>query len=364
MDNREKVNAVINGRAIGFCLSQVDFTPMQINHLCKTKGISEDELMKYAGNCIKYVNSLGNVEEYFNKDLQNDEMRQFAIDNGFARVDPECQLVFDAFGVGWNLNSEGVSADSHPLGNMENYGQYHWPVPINTAMMDYGKKTVEKYKDEYYLLGFQHIGLFERCWCIRGYENFMCDLMLEPEFIEEMLDNILIYKLNEARMYLDSGVDAVRLGDDWGLQHGLQIPPSLWRRFIKPRQAILYKFYKDAGLPVFQHSCGDISSIIPDLIEIGLDVLHPVQPLSMDIAQLADQYGDQLVFWGGIDTQEVLPLWKPEQIRKEVKRVYDILGANNRYILAPSQEIMSDVPAANFEALMQGIRDCRMGCEG
>lgn len=359
MTNRDRVNAVIFNRKFDIPPSQIDFTPAQISNICEQKGISEDELMIYAGNCIKYVNSLGNVEEYFNKDVHDEAMKQFAIERGFAKIDEERGLVFDSFGVGWNLYSEGVSVDIHPLDDMDKYSQYHWPIPNDREMMRYARMTVEKYKDDFFLMGFQHIGMFERCWCLRKYENFMCDLVLEPDFVEEIMDHILEYKLTEGQMYLELGVDAVRLGDDWGLQKSLQIPPDLWRKFIKPRQAKLYKFYKDAGLPVFQHSCGDITSIISDLIEIGLDVLHPIQPLAMDIQQLAYKYGRQLVFWGGIDTQEALPLWKPEKVRAEVRRVYDILGSSGKYIISPSQELMSDVPLENVEALITGIRDCK-----
>jgi len=360
MTNRERVNAVIKGINCDIPPSQIDFTPAQIEKLCAQNGLSEDELMDYAGNCIKYVNSLGNVEEYFNKDVHDEEMKQFAINRGFAKVDEEKGLAFDVFGVGWNLYSEGVSAQIHPLENMNHYSSYHWPVPTDKEMLRYGRMTMEKYREKYFLLGFQHIGLFERSWCLRGYENFMCDLLLEPDFVEEMMDHILEYKLAEGQMYINLGVDAVRLGDDWGLQKNLQIQPELWRKFIKPRQAKLYKFYKDAGLPVFQHSCGDIARIIPDLIEIGLDVLHPIQPLSMDIKELAKKYGKQLVFWGGIDTQEVLPLWKPVDVRVEVHRVYDILGFNGKYIIGPSQEVMSDVSIENVEALITGIKDCKV----
>jgi uroporphyrinogen decarboxylase len=361
LNHKESALAVIDGRSNGLIPSQIDFTPSQIKKLTGLQNISEDELMDQAGNCIKYINSLGNVEEYFNPDVTDEGMKQFAIDKGFAKVDPERKTVFDLFGVGWDIQSEGVNPKVHPLQDMASYNSYHWPVPGDRDMMKYGKSAVQKYRDQYFLLGFQHIGLFERCWCLRGYENFMCDLMLEPDFVEEMLDNILKYKLAEAQMYVNLGVNAVRLGDDWGLQKGLQISPQHWRKFIKPRQEKLYRFYHEAGLPTFQHSCGDISSIIPDLIEIGLNVLHPIQPLSMDIAELAERYGKQLTFWGGVDTQEVLPYWEPEAIKCEVKRVFGILGRNRKYIIAPSQEVMSDVRPENVAALIEGIRECKIG---
>jgi uroporphyrinogen decarboxylase len=359
MNNRDRINAIIKGRGVDYLPSQLDFTPKQIENLCEAMGLNEDQLMEYVGNSIKYVQSLNEVYEYFNKDVHDEEMKQFAVDKGFARLDQEKNLVFDSFGVGWSTVSEGVSAELHPLEDLSNYSHYHFPVPSDINIMKYGKKTVEKYGEKYFLLGQQGIGLFERCWCLRGYENFMCDIMTDPDLVEDMLDNVLKYKLAEGQMYVDIGADAVRTGDDWGLQRNLQIRPELWRKYIKPRQERLYRFYKDAGLPTFQHSCGDISEIIPDLIEIGLDVLHPIQPLSMDINELSQKYGNNLVFWGGIDTQEALPFWKPQAVKEEVRRVFNILGRNGKYIMAPAQEIMSDVPIENLEALVEEINNCK-----
>lgn len=358
MTNKQRVWKAIDGEACENPASQIDYTPLTEIKICKAYSLDEDKLFSFSNNCIRYVYTLGNVEEYFNKDIPWDERHKLAIEKKCAIFDGERRFVFDAFGVGWNYDSEGVNTEVHPLADMGNYSGYHWPVP-DSDIMPFAKSTVEMYGASDFMLGFQHIGLFERSWAIRGYNNFMCDLLLEPDFVNEMLDNVLEYKLAEAAQYVAAGVDAVRIGDDWGLQNNLQISPELWRKFLKPRYSKLYSFYKSHNLPIIQHSCGAIIDIVPDLIEIGVDVLHPIQPLGMDLNKLMDISRGRLTLWGGIDTQHLLPFETPEKIREEVKRTKNLLGCGNRYIAAPSQEIMSNVPPENIYELIKIWSPCR-----
>ena len=241
--------------------------------------------------------------------------------------------------------------------NLENYDKYKFPQAENEDMMLSVKDTVKKNSDTYFIVGFQHIGLFERAWTLRGYENFLMDLCLNPDLASEILDQILEYKINEAKLYIKSGVDCVRTGDDWGIQTSLAMSPEIWKKFIKPRQAKLWQVYKEAGMPIIHHSCGNIYSIIPDLIEIGLNVLHPIQPLSMDIKQLAAEFGDELIFFGGIDTQALLPKGSPADVKAAVYENVALLGKGLGYIIAPSQEVMSDIPLENIRALIEACQN-------
>jgi uroporphyrinogen decarboxylase len=110
------------------------------------------------------------------------------------------------------------------------------------------------------------------------------------------------------------------------------------------------------GKDVWVHSCGDVQALIPRLIEMGLDVLNPVQPECMDLAQLKRQFGSRLTFWGGISTQSVLPFGSPREVRDEARRVRTLMADGGGYILAPSQSIQDDVPVANVQALLDVAR--------
>ena len=128
--------------------------------------------------------------------------------------------------------------------------------------------------------------------------------------------------------------------------------PDVWRELIKPGEIKEYELIHEAGIDVWVHSCGDVQKILPDLIEMGVDVLNPLQPECMDIYNLKDTYGDKIAFWGGISTQGVLPFGTPEQVAAETRKVGEYLSKNGGYILAPSQEIQADVPYENLCAMI------------
>ena len=148
-------------------------------------------------------------------------------------------------------------------------------------------------------------------------------------------DQIDLSKLLRAKLNKTSK-DGGYTGDDFGGQGGLMFSPRLWREVFKPRYKKLWSVFKEANLPVFHHSCGDIREILPDMIEIGLDVLNPVQPQAMPIEELADKYGKNLTFWGGISVQKTLPFGTREEVKEEVYKSIQVLGRYNRYIVRKS----------------------------
>jgi len=201
----------------------------------------------------------------------------------------------------------------------------------------------------YASIGFS---LFERFWTYTGFENALLYMAAEPEFTHALLDRICEFNLRLIDMMLDYPFDGIFFGDDWGQQKGLIMGAPMWREFIKPRQAKMYKRAKDAGRFVFQHSCGDIEEIFPDLIDMGLDCYQTFQPEIYDIAAVKAKYGGRLSFFGAISTQRLLPFETPEFIRTETKRIMDILGQNGGYIASPTHALPGDIPAENILAML------------
>ena len=130
--------------------------------------------------------------------------------------------------------------------------------------------------------------------------------------------------------------------------------PATWRRFFRPRLQLVWDVYRQAGLPVIYHSCGNVIALIPDMIEMGLDMLEPIQPV-MDLKFLKREFGRHLSFWGGIDTQRILPYGTPDEVRRHTTEVIDTLGAGGGLLIAPSQEIMPDVPVENIVAMVETV---------
>jgi len=139
---------------------------------------------------------------------------------------------------------------------------------------------------------------------------------------------------------------------------GPYFSPAIFNDLVAPRYKQIWKVYKDAGLPVAMHSCGAITEFIPTLIELGLDILNPVQPC-MDQKFLKKEYGKDLIFWGGIDTQVLLPFGTREEVKKGTLEVMETLGKGGGLIVAPSQEIMNDVPLENVIAMIETIVENR-----
>jgi uroporphyrinogen decarboxylase len=201
--------------------------------------------------------------------------------------------------------------------------------------------------------------IFEKAWRIRGLEELMMDLAINPQPAERLLDEVARRTGYLARRYAQAGVDIVQLGDDIGSERGLLMSPATWRRFLKPRLAQIIAGIKAANRDtlVFYHSDGNIEPVIPDLIEIGLDILNPIQPEAMDIAHLKRLYGEHLSFWGGIGVQTTLPFGTPEEVRAAVRRLIQVAGEDGGLVAAPAHLIEPDVPWANVEAFVAAVYD-------
>gem|GEM_PF-48486 len=206
--------------------------------------------------------------------------------------------------------------------------------------------------DELFKYGSVGFSMFERAWTLRGMENFLIDMISEKSFAHGLLDAICDYNMEIVKIGLSYDIDSFYFGDDWGQQKGLIMGPALWREFIKPRMARLYSAVKAKGKYVVQHSCGDVTEIFPDLIEIGLDCYQTFQPEIYDIRAVKQEYGGDLSFWGGISTQRLLPFATPGEVRAKTAEIMQIMGANGGYIAAPTHAIPGDVPPENVEAML------------
>jgi uroporphyrinogen decarboxylase len=194
---------------------------------------------------------------------------------------------------------------------------------------------------------------FEKAYFARGIENFLADLVCEPEYAKELLDFIIHKNMVMLENIIHTpGIDGILLGSDWGSQRDLLMSPEVWRELIAPGEKKEYDLIHSAGLDVWVHSCGDIRKIFPDLVEMGIDVLNPIQPECMDIYELKEKYGNTITFWGGISTQQTLPGGTPEEVAEETKKVTGYLSKNGGYLIAAAQGIQSDVPFGNLCALV------------
>ena len=183
------------------------------------------------------------------------------------------------------------------------------------------------------------------------------DLVVNPDSAEKLLDIPFNYHLTAAKRLVEMGVDMIWIGDDMGTQERMLISPDTWRRFFKPLMATFISTLKsvNSDVKVAYHSDGLIYPIIPDLMEIGLDVLNPVQPRSMEPEKLKREYGDNLCFWGSIDEQYTLPFGRPAEVDREVITRLKTIGKNGGLIIGPTHHVQLDTSLENFWAMVNTI---------
>jgi len=195
---------------------------------------------------------------------------------------------------------------------------------------------------------------------LRGTEQFLSDLVLEPAIAECILQHISHYYLtyNERVFQAAEGtIDIFFLGDDMGTQTGLWVSPKMYRRYFKERFRKYIELAHRYGMKTMYHSCGNVTALIPDFIDCGLDVLQSLQPAAMDLERLKREYGKDLAFQGGIDIQEVMPKGTPAQVREHVKERVKMLGEGGGYIFGTAHNLLPDVPTENAVALFEAYKE-------
>jgi uroporphyrinogen decarboxylase len=232
---------------------------------------------------------------------------------------------------------------------------YAWPETSGffpPGLREQVLKTIDENQDSFTAAGF-NFGLFERSWALRGFENALMDSIAEPEFYRQLVNRIAKHQMEILEELVTLPVDGIMFSDDWGGQQGTFLRPERWRAYFKEPLARMYDFVHGAGKVVLSHCCGNIVDVIPDAIEIGLEVLESVQPEAMNPYELKKRFGERLTFWGGLGTQKTLPFGTPEEVRAEVQRLCREMGRGGGYILAPAKALQGDTPTENGVAAVE-----------
>jgi uroporphyrinogen decarboxylase len=272
------------------------------------------------------------------------------------RLSADGTVWYDVWGVGFSTVEEGYHVADHPLGASKDLDEHAWPDPTDPFLWETARERVAMDAGEHFLACNLGFCLLERAWALRGFQTFLMDLVLDPSFAEELLERITAVQLGFVRQFLELGLDAGYFGDDYGAQKGMLFSPDVWRQMFKPRLARLFAPFREIGLPVILHSDGDVRDILPDLVEIGVTVLNPVQPEVLDHQWLRSTFGQVLAYYGGISTQSVLPYGSPDDVRAAAEGCTRILAPHRTGLVAgTSHRLMSDVPVTSVHALLYAL---------
>lgn len=259
----------------------------------------------------------------------------------------------DAWGCVWDVGEDGVVGEvkGNPLSEWKYLDSYKlpWELLDNADMSNVNKSCEKSTK---FMIIWTETKPFERMQFLRGTENLYMDLAYGDSNVYKLRDMLHEFYLREIEMWANTDVDAVTFSDDWGSQKSLLISPELWREFYKP----LYKDYCDIlrskGKYVFFHSDGNIESIYPDLIEIGVNAINS-QLFCMDIEKLGNSYAGKIAFWGEIDRQYILPFGTTEDARNAVRRVAKAMLKDKRTGIIAQFEWGIKDPIENVLAILE-----------
>ena len=277
----------------------------------------------------------------------------------------------DDWGIGQIETQPGIwfpgyypMAEAHTLAEIESYP---WPDMDDPSRVVHVREQAKRLAEEnlYAIIATPWLLFpFERANALMGMENFLPQMVMNRDFAQALLSKItdlckllMGHFLNE----LGDNVDIIKIGDDLGTQDSLMISPKMYREMLKPLHADYIKFIKEnTNAKIFFHTDGDVFDLVDDFIEIGVDILNPIQTSAGKMANLAGlkkRYGGDLIFCGAIDTQNILPYGSPDQVRKEVRRVINTLGPSGGYMLASVHTILDEVPPENIMAIVDAVEE-------
>jgi uroporphyrinogen decarboxylase len=354
MKHRERIILALQHEAPDRCPFQISFTPEFAERLRK------DIQVKGRGGHNPHGG--GNTYE-LERDIGEDML---LVSVGWANsYYQQSGAYIDEWGISWEpieyKTPYGMGyytePTGHPLEDDKAVYSYQAPDPARPELYADAARVIRDFKDEYWIVGVTVTTIFECAWALRGYKRLLLDFILNPDLAQILLEIPYQYHLTAAKKLVEMGVDMIWIGDDVGMQERMLISPKHWRQYLKPRMATFISELKGINphVKVAYHSDGNIYPIIPELIEIGLDVLNPVQPASMDPGQLKKEFGDRLCFWGSIDEQHTLPFGTPEEVKAEVLNRLKTIGANGGLIIGPTHHVQLDTPMENFWAMVNTV---------
>ncbi len=356
MNHRERVEAALSHEIPDRCPMQISFTPEFAERLESHIGKNVKKNHNPHGGGNRY-----NLECELDQDLL---LTSIGWANSYYMAD---EPYTDEWGIGWDIKKYSTKfgtgiyteINNHPLDDDSAVDSYKPPDPHRRELYEDAARTIRDFRNEYWIVGVTVTTVFETAWALRGLDKMMMDFVLNPELADRILDIPFRYHLTIAKKLVEMGVDMIWAGDDVGTQNSMLISPELWRTFLKPRMAEFIEELKNINpnVKIAYHSDGVIDPIIPELIDIGLDVLNPVQPACMDPWKIKQKYGDKLCFWGTIDEQYTLPFGAPDEVKREVLKRLKTVGKGGGLIIGPTHHVQLDTPLENFWAMVDTIRE-------
>lgn len=257
----------------------------------------------------------------------------------------------DAWGIVHRQGSNGLYDQwiNGPFRDTTDLDSFPWPSMDVFESVESLKKKVESFQGEFALLGRVNLP-FKVSWFMRGLENYLCDMLIDPDFARELTERNAAYEIEKGIRFVEAGVDIIGIYGDLAMQDRMLVNPEAWREIEKPVMAEMIRKYRavNPSILIFFHSDGDLSEIMPDLIEIGVNIVNPIQPECMDIAEVKKLYGDKITLHGTVSIQRTLPHGSVEDVRNEILDRIRVAGGNGGLVICPANHVQNDTPLENL----------------
>lgn len=375
MNSRERLLAALNHK-------EPDKVPFDIGSSLIT-GISVTaykNLLKYLGMPEENVEMFDVVQQLavtseaflqkFNIDLRNVSPNNPSNWKLEIREEGPYKFFRDEWGIKWKMPREGgfyYDMAEHPLANaieVDEIESFNYPDSNDEARYVGIRERAQKVRDAGYGVVMSSIsaGIFELGGWLRGLANFYADLAGDPDMACKVMDKAMEVKMKYWEKVLDTAgdlIDVVQEADDIGGQNSMLISPEMYRKYLKPRHKEFFNFiHSKTKAKIFVHSCGSFRDVLPDLIEVGVDIINPVQFNAKGMAAigLKKDFGKDLTFWGGgVDTQRILPTGTVQEVKDCVKRQIEILAPDGGFVFNTVHNIQADVPPQNLAAMKEAF---------
>ncbi|MFH0990107.1 MAG: uroporphyrinogen decarboxylase family protein [bacterium] len=354
MTSRERVLTALRRKG------KPDRTPFEISWGAFTPGL----MATYR----KRTGSVLEPAEYFDFDTRSIEINPPTRQPNYIKYfseNPSSRIIWDEWCVGSVPGSveHFVEYRYHPLARAttaDDVQNFDWPeIDADSRFEGLAEKTAAYHQKGYAVTGELYLTIFETAWLLRGLEQLLMDFYANEDLAHALCENLTTLRIRQAIKFAEDDVDILRLGDDISSQKGPIMSVDLYRTYLKERTRRIINAAKSVkpDILIFMHCDGDVTDFIPEYIDIGIDILNPVQPECNDLQFLGKQYGDKISFWGGVGTQTTMPFGTPDDVRLKVKEVVAQLGSNGGLLLAPTHILEPEVPWENVLAFIEAARE-------
>ncbi|MBN1343592.1 MAG: hypothetical protein JXQ73_12970 [Phycisphaerae bacterium] len=284
------------------------------------------------------------------------------------RINPVRVMMTDAqwtdeWGTRWGHAYGGVGATpvDHPIkdwSQLDDYLAHRVPDPNAPGRLDDARRVIEMHRDSKYCVGMIHLTLFERMHALRGMEPLFMDFYTSEPEVRRLSETLTDYVVQLVHQWAKIGVDALLFTDDWGTQTSMMIAVDMWKEYFEAPYRRTFDEVHRHGMDVIFHSCGNVTDIVANLADVGVDVVDPIQPGAMDPQEVARRFGGKVAFSGGIDDQRLVS-HTPQRLKDEVRRTIDTLGSpfGGAYLVGPANVMTPEIPIENLRALFEACHN-------